>query len=269
MSRAISRAPSWMERRILRAGALGQHCGFSKQASQSSLLAAIAHHAVLIDQRARHSIDFLALSEFLPGWADVAVAFVVIGKVVAREGAVGALGFVEHRNVRLDITLMHQPGKVLSRTVGGVSRQPLRAQAEALLRPVDHPLLRPHLGLADRGRRFHIDDDGVLQVDQVVRAVGEEGEPAFRTRPARGRVGRRDELRHDRRCRAERRIIEHGKIFPHGMARCLGGLPLGFCERQRQLVRLADCGSRRTSPRRNWRGCRQRRRTITRPRRWT
>src|SRR5215207_9028598 len=39
MSLAISRAPSWIERGILRAGVLGQHCGLSEQASQSSLLA--------------------------------------------------------------------------------------------------------------------------------------------------------------------------------------------------------------------------------------
>lgn len=39
MSRAISRAPSWIERRILRTGTLGQHCGFSEQAWQSNLLA--------------------------------------------------------------------------------------------------------------------------------------------------------------------------------------------------------------------------------------
>ena len=35
----MSRAPSWMERGILRAGVLGQHCGLSEQASQSTLLA--------------------------------------------------------------------------------------------------------------------------------------------------------------------------------------------------------------------------------------
>src|SRR6267143_5268486 len=82
------------------------------------LAGAIANHAVLIDERARHSIDFLALPEFLPGRADIAVALVVIGEVVAREGAVAALGFVEHRDVRLDPALMHQPGKVLSRAIG-------------------------------------------------------------------------------------------------------------------------------------------------------
>src|SRR5437763_8849278 len=73
------------------------------------LAGAIAHHAVLIDKRARHSIDFLALPEFLPGRADIAVALVVIGKVLAREGAVGMLGFVEHGDVRLDPLLIDQP----------------------------------------------------------------------------------------------------------------------------------------------------------------
>src|SRR5271163_2852838 len=87
--------------------------------------------------------------------------------------------------MRLDTALVHQPGEVLGRTIGGVSRQPLRPQAEALLRTVDHPLLRCHLGLANRGGRLNIDDDRVLQVDQVIGAVGEEGEPAIRTCPAR------------------------------------------------------------------------------------
>src|ERR1700683_3985536 len=110
------------------------------------LAGAIARHAVLVDERARHSIDFLPLSELLSGRADIAVAFALIGEVVTREGAVDALGFVEHWNVRLDPALMHQPGEVLGRTVGGISRQPLRPQAEALLPPLRTPLLRRHLG---------------------------------------------------------------------------------------------------------------------------
>src|SRR5438046_2068192 len=47
--------------------------------------------------------------EFLPGRADIAVALGVIGKVLAREGAVGMLGFVEHWDVRLDPLLIDQP----------------------------------------------------------------------------------------------------------------------------------------------------------------
>src|SRR5919201_4638079 len=83
------------------------------------LAGAIAHHAVLIDERVRHSIDFLPLPELTASRADVAIALVVIGEVVALVGAVATLGFVEYRNMRLDTALMHQPGEVLSRTVGG------------------------------------------------------------------------------------------------------------------------------------------------------
>jgi hypothetical protein len=39
MSRAMARAPSWIERGTLRAGVVGQQRGFSSQASQSYLLA--------------------------------------------------------------------------------------------------------------------------------------------------------------------------------------------------------------------------------------
>src|SRR5436189_5271428 len=37
------------------------------------------------------------------------VALVVIGKVLARQGAVGMLGFVEYRDVRLDPLLINYP----------------------------------------------------------------------------------------------------------------------------------------------------------------
>src|SRR5712672_3960990 len=89
------------------------------------LAGAVAPHAVLIDERARHSIDFLPLSEFLPGRADIAVALVVVGKVVAREGAVAALGFVETRDVLLDPAIMDEPVQHLGRAVGGIADQTL------------------------------------------------------------------------------------------------------------------------------------------------
>src|SRR5438067_9500777 len=100
MSRAISRAPSCMERGILRGGCLRTALRFQGTRLAIQLAGAIAHHAVLIDKRARHSIDFLALPEFLPGRADIAVALVVIGKVLAREGAVGMLGFGDCQEFR-------------------------------------------------------------------------------------------------------------------------------------------------------------------------
>ena len=85
------------------------------------LAGAIAHHAVAIDEGAQHAIDLLPLPEFLPGRADVAVAFVVIGEVVTREGAVGMLGFVEHWDVRLDTAIVHEPVQHLGRAIGAVA----------------------------------------------------------------------------------------------------------------------------------------------------
>src|SRR5439155_17155093 len=125
----------------LAGGRVGTALRLQRTGLAIQLAGAVARHAVLVDERARHSIDFLALPEILSGRADIAVALVVLGEVVARVGAVGALGFVEHRNVRLDPALMHQPGEVRGRTVGGISREPIGPQVEALLRTVDHPLL--------------------------------------------------------------------------------------------------------------------------------
>lgn len=47
----------------------------------------------------------------------------------------------------------------------------------------------------------------MLQVDQIVGQIGEEGLPAMGGRPARGRISRRDELGHDRRRRVEGGIV--------------------------------------------------------------
>jgi hypothetical protein len=58
-------------------------------------------------------------------------------------------------------------------------------QIEALHRAFDHPLCGQDLGLTDRGRRFDIDDDRVVAVDQVVGRVGEEG----RSPPRAGSAG--------------------------------------------------------------------------------
>ena len=125
MSRHI--ASAFVDRaQDLAGGRVGTAPRLQHTAIAVQLAGAIAHHPVLIDERARQSVNLLTLPEFLPGRADLAVALVVIGEVVARVGAVSPLGVVEHRDVRLDLPLMNQPGEVLGRTAGGVGRQPLR-----------------------------------------------------------------------------------------------------------------------------------------------
>ena len=63
--------------------------------------------------------------EGIPRGAAVGVSGVVVGEVVAREGTVGALGFVEYWNVRLDTAIVHEPVQHLGRAVGGVADQAL------------------------------------------------------------------------------------------------------------------------------------------------
>jgi hypothetical protein len=44
--------------------------------------------------------------EGFPGRAAVGVSGVVVGEIVAREGTVSALGFVEHWDMRLDAAIV-------------------------------------------------------------------------------------------------------------------------------------------------------------------
>jgi hypothetical protein len=67
--------------------------------------------------------------------------------------------------------------------------------------------------LPDCRGRLDIDDDRVLDVDQVVRRIGEEGLAAVRSRPARRRVGGRNELRGNLSRGSESGIVEDCQIL--------------------------------------------------------
>ena len=179
---------------------------------------AIADEAVLADVAPASCEVAVPRAQALAARADVAVVVMVIGEGIALERAVAAGGFVEHRDVRLNVTLVDQPGQHLRRTVGGVGCEPLGPDTEAVLHPRDHALARGHLGLAHRGARFHVHDDGVVEIDEVVGRVGVEGRPAMRAGPARCRIGRRQILRHHR-CRCIRcAVVEKGQILAHRTA---------------------------------------------------
>ena len=61
-------------------------------------------------------------------------------------------------------------------------------------RPFDHAFGGENLRLPDRGGGLDVDDERVVDIDQIIGRIGEEGLPAMRRGPARGRVGWRDEL---------------------------------------------------------------------------
>src|SRR6266850_4595946 len=99
MSRATSRAFSWIERGTLRAGIFGQQRGLSSQASQIMLAGAVEQCCSIIHQGPRGS-------QHLASWADVNVALLIVCEVVPRERSIGAGRLVEHRNVRLNCPLV-------------------------------------------------------------------------------------------------------------------------------------------------------------------
>jgi hypothetical protein len=102
----------------------------------------------------------------------IADPLVVVGEIVARKGAVGMLGFVEDWDVRLDPLVMSQPAEHLGRAVGGVADQSGGVESEGFERALDHALGCRHLGLPDRCRRFDIDDNRVVDIDQVIGRPG-------------------------------------------------------------------------------------------------
>ena len=137
---------------------------------------------------------------------------------------------IDHRDVRRDAALLDRPRQVFCIVISGVAYEPLGPEAKALLRPVDRAPLRAHLGLADGGGCLDIDDHCVLEIDEVVGGIGEEGALAACRSPARGRIGHRQLLGRHLGCAPEGRIVEHGQIPPNGMG---GG-------RVRQINRLIN-----------------------------
>jgi len=82
ISRALSRACSWIERGTFRAGVFGQHLGLNAQASQSALL----------DRSDARACG----GQGLATGADVNILDRIKAEVLACEGAVLARRFVEH-----------------------------------------------------------------------------------------------------------------------------------------------------------------------------
>ena len=71
-----------------------------------------------------------------------------------------------------------EPAEHLGRAIGAVTHDLGGIEIEAFHRAFDHALRGQDLGLPDRGGCLDIDDDRVVDVDQVVGRVGEEGLPA-------------------------------------------------------------------------------------------
>ena len=83
-----------------------------------------------------------------------------------------------------------------------------------ILGPVNHRARRADLRLPDRAACLDLDNDGIVEVDQVIGGVGEEGMPFERTGPLCGGVRLRDELRPDLAGSAPSSLVQRVQILP-------------------------------------------------------
>lgn len=181
--RATSRAASWTERVTLRAG-MGCASLPVDAALAVLLTGAISDRAILIDAGPRLAEVAIGPAQPIAAWAEVTVVLRIVDEVGALEAAIVAGGLVEHRDVPLDTFFVDRPSQVRRGAIGGVRNEPLGPDVEALLRSLDHSALSGHFGLPHRGRRLDIDGHRVIEVDQIVGAVGIKGRLARRRVPA-------------------------------------------------------------------------------------
>src|SRR4029453_9653056 len=134
-------------------------------ASQSSLLA--RYRSVLPSCTATGP-------ELLSARAVIDVGGRIISKVAARKGAIISLRLVEHGIMWRDAFLPDQPVQHRSCPVSGVSDEPLRLKAEALLCSLDHGLCRADLRLPNGAGGLDVNDNAELHVDEIVVGVREE-----------------------------------------------------------------------------------------------
>src|SRR5580658_10327152 len=95
-----------------------------------------------------------------------------------------------------------------------------------MVHSVDHGLGCCYLGLPDGGRRFDIDNDRVIEINQIVGGIGEECQATMGTGPAGGWVGWRQVFWRNLRRGAKGSIVEDSEILINGPARHLGWKPL-------------------------------------------
>src|SRR5215471_10011190 len=73
------------------------------------LAGAVAQRVVLHHANPRDSEPPAVALKGLSRRTSIAVTGMIVDKILAREGVVRAFGFVEHRDVRLDPAVIHQP----------------------------------------------------------------------------------------------------------------------------------------------------------------
>src|SRR6185312_6186260 len=155
-------------------------------------------------------------------WADIDIALLVEREVFPAQRTILTPRHVFNWNVWRDLLLVDDPIERFGRTISRVGGKVVRLEIEALFGPLDHRLCGADLSLTHGSRRFDINDDAELDINEIIIGISKECWPAHRTGPLRGPIARRDELR----CHIARRtkcgIIKGRQILSRGAARGLG-----------------------------------------------
>src|SRR5713226_7725359 len=101
---------------------------------------------------------------------DVDIAFFVEGEVGSGERAVLAGTHVPDGDMRRD-ALSNQPAEELTGAICRISSETVRFKSQSFLGSHDHCLCRRDFVIGAGGSGFHIDDYGVLNVDQIIEPV--------------------------------------------------------------------------------------------------
>src|SRR6266567_4434234 len=91
--------------------------------------------------------------------------------------------------------LSNQPTEELTGAICRISSETVRFKSQSFLGSGDHCLRRRDFVIGASGSSLHIDDHGVLNVDQIIEPIAELHALVSLRRPGRARIDRRDHLR--------------------------------------------------------------------------
>ncbi|MCY1433477.1 hypothetical protein D9M71_495060 [compost metagenome] len=97
--------------------------------------------------------------------------------------------------MRLDVLFLYHPGQHRRGSVSGVANKAFRLDVELRLDPLHHDLGALDFGRAMSRCGFHIHDDTVLGIDQIIRGVSVERWATWSCGPAGLRISHRQALR--------------------------------------------------------------------------
>jgi len=140
--------------------------------------------------------------------------------------------------------LIDQPSQHLGRAITAVAEEPVRAKIKPFERAFNQALVSQYLRLPHSRGCLNIDDDRILDVDQIVRRVGERGLAAMGPRPTSRWVGGRHELRRNTVAAQNAASSTTARYSPIALPVASGGSPLSpsipFCRLASALIRLTS-----------------------------